>query len=295
MQFNLSGVKLAILGGDARQVILAQHLAEQGALVKVVGLPVEGENIINCLQLSEAMDSVNAVILPVPGVSEELKIYSAYLEQPMFLTEELLAQLPQGSPVIVGIARASLKRLVEKLGLRLIEVMKIDEVAILNSIPSAEGAIQLAMEKMSITIHGSKAWVLGFGRTGITLARLLSAMGAKTTVVARNPSQLARAYEMGLEIATYSQIKNFSGEVDVIFNTVPALVLNQTVLERLPTDVLIIDLASAPGGTDFEAAKRLGIEALLAPGLPGKVAPKTAGQILARVIPRLLAEELTLR
>jgi len=136
---------------------------------------------------------------------------------------------------------------------------------------------------------------MGFGRTGITLARVLQALGAKTTVVARNVAQLVRAEEMRLETARYSQLDIFSGQVDVIFNTVPALVLNETILSCLPTGVLIIDIASAPGGTDFDAAKKLGIKAVLAPGLPGKVAPITAGRILAKVVPRLLAGELTLR
>lgn len=294
MQLNLSGVKLAILGGDGREVILAEHLAGLNALVKVVGLPVQGKNIIQCVHPSEALESVNAVIFPVPGVNAESKIYSAYLERPLFLTEELMEKLAPGTPVLVGIAKPPLRKIAQKLGLRLIEVMEIDEVAILNSIPSAEGAIQLAMEKMPVTIHGSKAWVLGFGRTGITLARVLNAMGAKTTVVARNVTQLARAVEMGLQTATYSELENISEEVDVIFNTVPAPVLHRAILEQLPGSVLIIDIASAPGGTDFEAAKRLGIEAILAPGLPGKVAPKTAGRILCRIVPRLLAEELTL-
>lgn len=294
MQLDLRGVRLAIIGGDAREVILAGHLAELGACINVFGLPVQGNNIKNTAKLIEAVDSVNAVILPVPGVSEELKLYSAYLENPVYITEEVFTSVPQGSPVLVGVARRSLKDLVNKMGFKLIEVLELDEVAILNSIPSAEGAIQKAMENMPITIHGCKAWVLGFGRTGMTLARTLAAMGAKTTVFARNPSQLARAMEMNLDIATYPQMRNYPGKVDVIFNTVPALVLNNNVLERLPTSVLIIDIASAPGGTDFETARKLGIKASLAPGLPGKVAPKTAGQILARVIPRLLAEELTL-
>ncbi len=295
MQLTLSGVKVAIMGGDAREVILAQHLAELDVLVKAAGLPVNGKNIIRCKDMAEAMDNVDSLILPVPGVNEEMKLFSAYVETSMYLTEELLAKLPQGSPVFVGVGKSPLKKLIEKMGLRLIEVMEINEVAILNSIPSAEGAVQLAMDNMPITIHGSRAWVMGFGRTGITLARVLQALGAKTTVVARNVSQLARAEEMGLETARYSQSDIFSEEVDVIFNTVPALVLNETILRCLPTGVLIIDIASAPGGTDFNAAKKLGIQAELAPGLPGKVAPITAGRILAKVVPRLLADELTLR
>lgn len=294
MKFNLSGVNLAILGGDAREIILAEHLAGLNAHVKVLGLPARGKNIMQCQDLDEALDSVKAVILPVPGVNEELRLHSAFPGQPLFLTENSMRRLAPGTPILVGVAKSPLKKLVRRLDLRLIEVMEIDEVAILNSIPSAEGAIQLAMQKTPITIHGSKVWVFGFGRTGTTLARVLNAMGAKTTVIARNSTQLARAREMGLEISRYENIKNISQEVDIIFNTVPCLVLGQSVLGRLPSGVLIIDIASAPGGTDFETAKKLGIEAILAPGLPGKVAPKTAGQILSKVVPRLLAGELTL-
>jgi dipicolinate synthase subunit A len=54
---------------------------------------------------------------------------------------------------------------------------------------------------------------------------------------------------------------------------------------------LIVDLATQPGGTDFEAANTYGLKAILAPGLPGKVAPTFAGKILADVVPKLLIKE----
>ena len=148
------------------------------------------------------------------------------------------------------------------------------------------------MEATSITIHGSNSFVLGFGRTGATLARLLHGMGAKVTVVARQQAQQARIYEMGMRPVTYAELPVRVPEADIIFNTVPDLILSSCILGKVSDEVVIIDLASPPGGTDFDAAKRLGIKALLAPGLPGKVAPKTAGRILAQVIPRLLIENL---
>jgi len=153
--------------------------------------------------------------------------------------------------------------------------------------------VQMAMEKLPITIHGSRCLVLGFGRTAQTLAQLLDAMHAKTTVVARNQSQLARAEAMGLHIIHISELVNCLQQPNVIFNTIPAPVITEDILARLTPATLIIDLASAPGGTDFIAAQRLGIEALLAPGLPGKVAPRTAGLLLARVVPRVLLQMVT--
>jgi hypothetical protein len=145
---------------------------------------------------------------------------------------------------------------------------------------------------MEDTIHGSRSCVIGFGRVGITLARTLKAMGAEVTVVARNPGQLARAYEMGCVRADYSQLRDIVNNTDVIYNTVPQLILDRSVLKYANPELLIIDLATQPGGTDFEAANVLGIKAILAPGLPGKVAPVFAGRILADVIPRLIISEL---
>ena len=294
MQPSLQGVAVALVGGDAREKILAARLAALGAAVRAVGLPVEGEGIETFADIAPAVAGARALILPVRGIDEEGRIYGDFMEQPQVLLPDHLCLLPPGSPVLVGVARPSLREMAERAGVRLVELMEMDEVAILNSIPSAEGAIQAAMESLPITIHGSRCAVLGFGRTGMTLARMLHALGARTLVVARNPAQLARAFEMGLDTASFAELPGVVAQADVIFNTVPALVLDEQVLRHARPDTLILDLASSPGGTDFEAARRLGLKARLLPGLPGKVAPRTAGEILARVVPRLLADLLAL-
>lgn len=289
---SLTGYTLAVMGGDAREVTLVEFLANTGATIKTYGLPAKDAHIITCHDPKDCLTGVQALILPVPGVNEDMQLHSAYLENKLTITKELLSILPAETPVLVGMARKPLQELLEKLGLQLVEMMNMDQIAILNSIPSAEGAIQMAMERLPITIHGSKAMVLGFGRTAQTLAQLLSAMHAHTTVVARNPAQLARVVAMGLESVHFNELANCLHNVDVMFNTIPALVITSDILQKLPPATLIIDLASAPGGTDFVKARELGIEAVLAPGLPGKVAPKTAGLILAQVIPRLLMQKI---
>lgn len=291
---QLQGIGVAILGGDAREVILAEHLAVLGAQLRVAGLPVQGSNISLCTDLRNAVEGVRAVILPFPGINDQGVLYAPLARQPLLLTMDILTLLPPGTPVLVGMAKSALKEMLTEANLKLIEILNLDEVAILNSIPSAEGAIQMAMAEMPITIHGCRALVLGFGRTGITLARMLDSLHAVTLVVARQAPDLARITEMGLQPVPFHKLSEYVGDLDVIFNTVPALVLNEQVLNQVNPETLIIDLASAPGGTDFKAAARMGIKAVLAPGLPGKVAPKTAGRILAQVVPVLLAEELGL-
>lgn len=290
---DLKGKIIAILGGDARETILAERLSSLGMTVRVLGLPARDENIITVSDVAGALEGAMAIILPVPGINDQGQIYSAFVHPPFVLEEAALKELPPGAPVLVGMARPLLRDMVSKHGLKLIEVMKMDEVAILNSIPSAEGAIQMAMENTEITIHGSRCAVLGFGRTGMTLSRALAALGAKTTVVARRPEARARAREMGLAWADFTNLAGVLTCSDIIFNTVPRMVLDSSLLAVTPCHAVIIDLASSPGGTDFEAARDYGIKALLAPGLPGRVAPKTAGSILAEIVPGLLITEIT--
>lgn len=290
---DLQGIKVAVLGGDAREIILVSELARLGAQVQVVGLPVPKTiNVTLCANVTDALEDVQAVILPVPGINKDGTIYSVLTSQPLELSERHLVSLPANTPIFAGFARERLKGIVTRCNLKLVELLERDEVAILNSIPSAEGAVQMAMEETPITIHGSNSFVLGFGRTGATLARLLQGMGAHVTVVARRAEHLARVHEMGMTPCTYAELPHRIKDANMIFNTVPALVLTNCHLSKLDSETVIIDVASSPGGTDFEAAARLGIKALLAPGLPGKFAPKTAGKILAQVVPRLLVENL---
>ncbi|MDA8334674.1 MAG: dipicolinate synthase subunit DpsA [Peptococcaceae bacterium] len=292
---NLQAVELAILGGDARELVLLDSLGRCGAVTKVFGLPVKDGRGVSCSSPIAAVTGVRAVILPVPGViDEEGRLFGTYLARPLFVDDDLVVRFPPDAPVLVGKARPYLRDLLGRHGLRLVELMELPEMAVLNSIPSAEGAIQMAMERLPVTIHGSRAYVLGYGRTGITLARMLLGIGAKTVVSARNPAQLARAFEAGHGTVPLAVLGDFIGDADVVFNTVPALVLSGDLLSRLKARTVIIDLASAPGGTDFGCADALGLPALLAPALPGRVAPQTAGEILAKAVLETLARELAL-
>ncbi|MDS1029062.1 dipicolinate synthase subunit DpsA [Bacillota bacterium LX-D] len=292
MSNKLAGIALAVIGGDDRELVFIPELVKLGALVKVVGFPprpeLNGAFIIN--NLAQALKDVDAVILPMPGTDAKGIVRAVYSQEQLILTEELLSKLPEGTPIFVGVAKPILKEMVSKLKLCLVEVAELDEIAILNSIPTAEGAIQIAMEELPITIHGSTALVLGFGRCGTTLARTLKSLGAKTLVAARKPMDLARCYESGYQPVKYSELPVYLSEAQIIFNTVPYLILNSSMIAKLNKDCLIIDIAAAPGGTDFSAAEKAGIKAILAPGLPGKVAPKTAGKILADVYPELILQ-----
>ncbi|MHB1420625.1 MAG: dipicolinate synthase subunit DpsA [Bacillota bacterium] len=291
----LAGLKISVLGGDDRELILIPELIKLGASVVVIGYPpraeLTGTRIVQGVE--EAVKGADVIILPMPGTDDHGTVRAVYAPQKIVLSEEIIKTISPKVPIFIGVAKPFLKDLAAAHGLRLIEIAELDDIAILNAIPSAEGAIQIAMKELPITIHGSQAFILGFGRVGLTLARMLQGIGAITTVVARRASHLARAYEMGCRTLAFTDLEDAINEAEIIFNTVPAKILGEKLLAKTSKEVLIVDLASQPGGTDFQAAERLGIKAILAPGLPGKVAPKTAGLILARAIPQLILHELS--
>ncbi|GIM47855.1 dipicolinate synthase subunit A [Collibacillus ludicampi] len=289
----LTGIKMAFVGGDARQLEIIQHAIELDATAVLIGFDewnFESAYSIRSDLTVDVLKDIDALVLPVAGCDDQGMISAHYSTDEIRLTEEHFAALPRQCQVFTGIARNWLTDMCKKYGLRLIKLMELDEVAISNSIPTAEGAIKMAMEHTDITIHGSKTVVLGFGRCGVTLARVAAALGAKVKVGARKDADLARIYEMGLEPFHLSEIMKNLQEAEVIFNTIPAPILTAEVLARVPKTSVIIDIASAPGGTDFRYAEKRGIKAFLAPSLPGIVAPKTAGQIIARSLCRMLWE-----
>ena len=159
-----------------------------------------------------------------------------------------------------------------------------------NAVPSAEGAIQLAMEQTEHTIHGSNCLVIGFGRIGKVLARLMSALGAHVTVSARKTEDFCWCDAYGYEKADTRALEGTLDGFDIIFNTVPHMVLGDARLAQVKPGALIIDLASNPGGVDFEAAKKRGINCHWALALPGKVAPESAAAILRDTVYQVIKE-----
>lgn len=136
------------------------------------------------------------------------------------------------------------------------------------------------MENSDITLHGSKCAVLGFGRCGKVLAHMLKGIGASTSVEARNLADLAYIESYGYKPIPLVELSNYIGEYDFIFNTIPSLILDQKKLKALKKDCIIIELASKPGGIDYDSAKNLGIKVVDGQSLPGKVAPETAAKII---------------
>ncbi len=254
-------------------------------------LPIEGADVVKRELSPKALEDADVVIFPVAGMNEQGEVEALYADQPLRLNDDHFAAMKQNALLFTGISRSLMTRQAEKYRLQTVRLMELDEVAIANSIPTAEGALALAMQHTAITLHGSKSVVLGLGRCGLTLVRMLFGLGAKVRVCARKTADLARAEEMGIPSYSMNQLESALADAEIIFNTIPAHVLTADVLTQIPRTAVIIDISSAPGGVDFRYAEKHGIKAILAPSLPGIVAPVTAGRILAQTIVRSIDEK----
>lgn len=275
-----------VLGGDMRQQKLAQALQSQGKQVALWGFDQSPQPQI---QQKEQVLSSDVIILPLPVTPDGVHIHMPLSKESMTF-EELLEQMPQESLAVGGNLPENVKLLSARAGRELVDYFERGELKIRNSVPTVEGAVQIAMEEMGITLHGCRALVLGYGRIGKLLCHTLGHLGCHVTAAARKYSDLAWircfGYE-GVPFATYSQ---HLGEYDVIFNTVPQKVLTGQELREIKKDALIIDLASKPGGVDMEAAREAGVRCIWALSLPGKVAPVTSGEIILETVEHILEE-----
>lgn len=279
-----------IAGGDLRAVYLANMLAADGFSVTAFALTTKELSpkvtISGDCTESAAFDTV---ILPLPASDREGFLTAPFYEEKIPL-RTLLEKLKPETVLIGGKIAKEEKDFCREHGITVVDYYEREEFTVRNASLTAEAAVALALELLEESIRETPVLVLGHGRIGRLLLAMLKALDADVTVAARRFSDLAWIRSEGGTPLEFRSLRKKLGDFRAVFNTVPALVLGKEELELLQKDAVLIDLASAPGGVDFEAAEELGIEARKALGLPGKFAPKTAGTIVYETVLHILKE-----
>ena len=285
-------MKFAAIGGDMRQAKLSELLAADGHTVAAFAIDkirLEG-GVLQTASIKDAVCDARCVILPLPVTSKE-GILNTPLSGGLHTVREILSALKPEQIVCVGRIDSGSNELARAMGLELIDYFDREELAVANAIATAEGAVQIIMEEIPITVCGARCLVIGFGRSGKILCHRLRGLGAYVTASARNVADLSWIRAYGYEPAVTQNLDGTLEEYDVIINTVPARVLGENRLKELKAGCLCLDLASKPGGMDFNAASRLGVKAVWALSLPGEVAPVTSGAIIRDTIYNILQEK----
>lgn len=286
--------KFAVIGGDLRIIKLVKMLAEEGNAVYTFGLEKaeelkENENIIFCEKLSRAIpEDVEVVIAPIPFSSNGVNINAPFSNNEISVRE--LIHYLNAKILIAGSISPDIYNLANDEYIEIIDIMKREELAVLNTISTAEGAIEIAIANTNKIIHGSNVLILGFGRIGKVLARKMAGLSAKVTCAARKDEDLAWIRAYGHNETNINNLGENLSKYDIIFNTVPHLILTKERLEYVKGDTLLIDLASNPGGIDKKTVKERNLKLIWALALPGKVAPVTTAEFIKDTIYNILKE-----
>ncbi|MBQ7300643.1 MAG: dipicolinate synthase subunit DpsA [Clostridia bacterium] len=286
--------KLALLGGDLRQMVTAKTLAAEGYEVAVFAMDTysgDWGGVTRAADLASAVGGADLVVLPLPVTQDDERLHCPLTRRTVLLSEVFDALTP-GQRVVGGKISAHVRALADSHGIPLSDYLQREELAVANAVPTAEGALAIAMAEVPYTIHGARCLVLGYGRVAKALAKTLSAVGAAVTVAARKPEDLAWIDANGHTPLSFADLTPGDAPLayDIVFNTVPEQIIGADLLSRLPNDVLLLDLASTPGGFDHDWARAHGYHVIWALSLPGKTAPVTAGRIIGETVRRMLQE-----
>jgi len=300
MSINNEKYRFSIIGGDYRQVVIANELIRRGHNVKVFGLGNLGAHCRHAelfTSIDKAIDGSDVILLPLPVTRDNVNLLLA--SDPKAECIELvelvcLASRYNCRAILGGMIPDGICSLCEKEGVFVRDYYKSDDLQKKNALPSAEGALMLAMEHTDITVKDMKALVCGYGRIGPLLASMLRSLGADVSVAARRDETLCEISMDGYRaIRIGGNVEELGAAVDgcdVVFNTVPSVILTSAVLGRVKSKPLYIEIASLPGGIDLSAARDMGIRTVFAPSLPGKYSPRSAGKYIFETVSDILAE-----
>lgn len=280
---------VAIIGGDLRQVYMANLLIDKGYSVIVYGLTstLFNESIKEASTLVDAVSKSKFIIGPIPFSRDQIHINSSDSLEDL-TTKHLLENLSPDHKLVAGSINSIVLDYCTVSKIEVYDLMKSQEVSILNSISTAEGTIFEAIRHSTINLHGSKCLILGYGRCAKVLAKKLQGLDALVSISARKNDDRYLANAYGYQSFPLTDLGDRLKDFDFIINTIPALILEKELLSKINKTTTIIDIASAPGGVDFEAAKELDLTAKLCLGLPGKYSPKTSAGILVNVLINLI-------
>ena len=272
-----------ILGGDKRQLFLADSLIKDGYRVMLGGFDnLRSIGDITIADVRTALGYSDAVLLPLPSVRADGSLNAPFAVSTLYFDEEEQELLKQ-KPVFASMKDRLIRAYPALKSARIYDYAARDDFSVLNAVPTAEGAVECAMSAYEGTIAGARCLVVGFGRIGKILARMLKALGAEVTVSARSSTDRAYISALGYDFVNTEKLTEIRR--DKI-----GLIFDRELLENTDCDTLLIDLASLPGGVDFDAASALRIDAQRALSLPGKCAPKTAGEIIKTTVFRMIEE-----
>lgn len=285
-------MNFSVIGGDLRLCSLAQLLAKDKNTVSVFAMEnskeiMENKTLKKCESIEEAIEESKIIIGSIPFLKSNGEMYTTFSDK-IIRVENFTKKKYKDKLFIAGNISNSAKEKLEGSYEKVIDLMKQEELVILNTIATAEGAIDVAIQNTNTIIHGSNVLILGFGRVAKEVATKFHGLSAKVTCAARKTTDLAWIKTLGYDAVNINELGEDLKKYDIIINTVPQMIIEKENMQFMKQDVLLIDLASSPGGINIEDAKKMNLKFIWALALPGKIAPVTSAKFIKETIYNLI-------
>lgn len=273
---------ILILGGDKRLQYAADILSKK---YTTEICPADCRRVIN-----NTGKRYKAIVLGIPCSLDKENI-NIPLSVEKFPLEALVEVTDDKGLITGGMIPEKLYGICEKKKIICEDYYKNETVILKNAVPSAEGALALGINMTAETIMGADILITGYGRIASLLAKYLSAMGADVTIVARREEKRVLAQINGCRAVDFPELGNAVRGKSLIYNTVPYEVFDERAISEISRNAVFIELASK-SGADCELCRKYGINHVNGGGLPAKTAPKTAGEIIAESVIRILDKHI---
>ena len=248
---------------------------------------MENKTLKKCESIEEAIEESKIIIGSIPFLKSNGEMYTTFSDK-IIRVENFTKKKYKDKLFIAGNISNSAKEKLEGSYEKVIDLMKQEELVILNTIATAEGAIDVAIQNTNTIIHGSNVLILGFGRVAKEVATKFHGLSAKVTCAARKTTDLAWIKTLGYEALNINKLGEDLKKYDIIINTVPQMIIEKENMQFMKQEVLLIDLASSPGGINIEDAKQMNLKFVWALALPGKIAPVTSAKFIKETIYNLI-------
>ncbi len=287
-------MNVLVLGGDLRYLEIIENLSSKYS-VDVVGY--KNTYINDCVR-NINIDNVDiskydVIIFPINGVMEKNLINCRFNNTPIKIDEDFLVNSKDNVLIFSGISSPCLDNMLRVSGRDCIYMMKDKAVIRENAIPTVEGIIADLVLNTDKTINESNVLVFGYGNIGQVLVKYLSMLGADVAVSVIEPDDIKILNAIGVDCFysnSCSDLVSHIKNTDIIVNTVPDKIIDNSLIKYINKDCYVLDIASHPHGIDREVLDEFFIKNKLYLGIPGKVAPKTSGKILSRKINKVLGD-----
>lgn len=287
---------IAVIGGDARILAAATNFASRGYEVSICGFGdtvkyPKGTKL--CRTVDKALADATMVLLPLPTTRDGYDVWCPLDPDNRITLDEVERTVAKETRVFGGKLPHDFIDKLKKRGVLVTDYYSMEEIQVYNAYITAEGALMYAMKGLDRTIKNARIAVLGYGRIGHFLTSLLLSLGADVTVLARRCESRAWAESEGARTLPIDQhsVQGLCRGYNVIFNTVPSVLIDTDILSRMSRDTLIIELASTPGGIDSVAARHFDVKVVWASSIPGKYAPVSSGEVIGSCVLSLLEKD----